>query len=93
MGNDNLLRHPASWPRFHPGDDLSGHDHNHFFVPSASGRYVDLSHDLGLDDPQVTRGIATISGCGRNPKPMSISLILAGIFLVSYFSLKLSVST
>jgi hypothetical protein len=59
MGNDNLLRHPASWPRVHPGDDLSGHDHNHFFVPSASGRYVDLSHDLGLDDPHVTRGIAT----------------------------------
>lgn len=59
MGNDNLLRHPASWPRFHPGDDLSGHDHNHFFVPSASGRYVDLSHDLALDEPQVTRGIAT----------------------------------
>jgi hypothetical protein len=59
MGNDNLLRHPASWPHLHPGDDLSGHDHNHFFVPSASGRYVDLSHDLGLDDPQVTRGIAT----------------------------------
>lgn len=59
MGNDNLLRHPASWPRLHQGDDLSGHDHNHFFVPSATGRYVDLSHDLGLDDPQVTRGIAT----------------------------------
>jgi enediyne biosynthesis protein E4 len=59
MGNDNLLRHPASWPRFHPGDDLSGRDHNHFFAPSASGRYVDLSHDLGLDDPEVTRGIAT----------------------------------
>ncbi|HEY6347983.1 MAG TPA: CRTAC1 family protein [Candidatus Angelobacter sp.] len=59
MGNDNLLRYPASWPRLRPGDDLSGHDHNSFFVPSASGRYVDLSHDLGLDDPQVTRGIAT----------------------------------
>jgi hypothetical protein len=59
MGNDNLLRHPASWPRIHPGDDLSGHDHNHFFVPTASGRFVDLSHDLGLDDPLVTRGIAT----------------------------------
>jgi hypothetical protein len=59
MGNDNLLRYPASWPRFHHGDDLSGHDHNHFFVPSANGRYVDLSHDLGLDDPQVTRGIST----------------------------------
>ena len=59
MGNDNLLRYPVSWPRFHPGDDLSGHDHDHFFVPSATGRYVDLAHDLGLDDPQVTRGIAT----------------------------------
>ena len=59
MGNDNLLRYPGSWPRLHSGDDLSGHDHNSFFVPSASGRYVDLSHDVGLDEPQVTRGIAT----------------------------------
>ena len=59
MGNDNLLRYPGSWPRLHPGDDLSGHDHNSFFVPSASGRYVDLSRDVGLDEPQVTRGIAT----------------------------------
>lgn len=59
MGNDNLLRHPASWPRVHPGDDLSGHDHNHFFAPSAARGYVDLSHDLGLDEPHVTRGIAT----------------------------------
>jgi len=59
MGNDNLLHHPASWPRIHPGDDLSGHDHNHFFVPTASGRYADISHELGLDDPHVTRGVAT----------------------------------
>jgi hypothetical protein len=59
MANDDMLHRPVSWPRFHPGDDLSGHDHNHFFVPSRSGTYVDLSHDLALDDPQVTRGIAT----------------------------------
>ncbi len=59
MGNDNLLRYTGSWPHLHPGDDLSGHDHNSFFVPSASGRYVDLAHDVGLDEPQVTRGIAT----------------------------------
>jgi len=59
MGNDNLLRYSGSWPRLHPGDDLSGHDPNSFFVPSASGRYVDLSHEVGLDEPQVTRGIAT----------------------------------
>src|SRR5437899_10051791 len=59
MGNDNLLRYPASWPQFHPGDDLSGNDYNHFFVRSGRGFYVDLSRDLGLDDPQRTRGIAT----------------------------------
>src|SRR5947207_13689009 len=59
MCNDRLLLHPASWPALYPGDDLSGSDHNHFFVPSAGGTYVDISHDLGLDVPQVTRGIAT----------------------------------
>jgi hypothetical protein len=59
MGNDNLLRYADSWPRLRPGDDLSGHDHDSFFVPSASGRYVDLSRDVGLDEPQNTRGIAT----------------------------------
>jgi hypothetical protein len=59
MGNDNLLRHPGSWPVFHPGDDISGSDHNHFYVRSASGRFVDLSSELGLADPQVTRGVAT----------------------------------
>lgn len=58
MGNDELLRFPASWPRIGPGDDLSGNQHNPFFVRSASGRYFDLAADLGLDEPQVTRGIA-----------------------------------
>ncbi len=59
MGNDNLLRHPESWPRLQRGDDLSGNDHNRFFVRSSSGLYADLSHELHLDDPQLTRGIAT----------------------------------
>ena len=58
MSNDNLVHLLATWPRFHPGDDLSGHDHNRFFVPASAGRYVDLSADLGLAEPQVTRGIA-----------------------------------
>jgi hypothetical protein len=59
MGNDNLDRHPGHWPNFRPGDDLSGSDHNRFFARSASGRFVDLSSELGLAEPQVTRGIAT----------------------------------
>ena len=59
MGNDELLRHPRVWPLFRPGADLSGSQHNPFFVRAADGRYYDLAPDLGLDSPQVSRGIAT----------------------------------
>lgn len=59
MGNDDLLRNPQSWPVFQLGDDLSGQQHNPFFVRAEDGRYYDLSSDIGLDEIQVTRGIAT----------------------------------
>ena len=59
IGNDELLSNPRAWPRLQPGDDLSGRQHNPFFVRAKSGRYYDLSGDLGIDQPQVTRGIAT----------------------------------
>ncbi len=58
MGNDDLLSNPLSWPRFRPGDDLSGHQHNPFFVRAQNGRYYDLASEVGLGQPQVTRGIA-----------------------------------
>ncbi len=58
MGNDEMLRHTGSWPRLQPGDDLSGHQPNPFFVRARSGRYFDLAPDVGLDRPQVSRGIA-----------------------------------
>src|SRR5207244_9784134 len=52
--------HPASvWPRFRPGDDLSGHQHKAFFVRGPAGRYVDLSRQVGLGRVVVSRGIAT----------------------------------
>jgi len=54
-----LLSRPNSWFRLQAGDDLSGHQHNPFFVQAGNGRYYDLAEDLGLDQPQVTRGIAT----------------------------------
>jgi hypothetical protein len=59
MGNDELLRFPGAWPNFGPGADLSGHQHNPFFVRAKNGRYYDLAEDLGLNAPQVSRGIAT----------------------------------
>ena len=42
MGNDELLHDPSSWPRFGPGDDLSGHDRNPFAV-RHEGRFWDIA--------------------------------------------------
>jgi hypothetical protein len=67
MGNDTLLRHQGLWPRFAEGDDLSGRQHNPFFVQGPDGRFFDLAVDVGLGAPYVTRGIAVadIDGDGR----------------------------
>src|SRR5215211_9165148 len=59
MGNDELLSNPRSWFRLHLGDDLSGDEHNPFFVRADDGRYYDLAPEIGLAEPQVSRGIAT----------------------------------
>jgi hypothetical protein len=59
MGNDELLSKSGIWPRFQPGDDLSGHQHNPFFVRASNGRYYDLAQEVGLDETPVSRGIAT----------------------------------
>jgi hypothetical protein len=56
--NDEVLSSPASWPRLTPGADISGDAHVPFFVKSKTGRYFDISVNLGLADNQITRGLA-----------------------------------
>jgi enediyne biosynthesis protein E4 len=68
MGNDLMLRHPAHWPHFASGDDLSGaNDHTRFFVRSRSGEYFDLAPDVGFSGSPLTRGLAVgdVDGDGR----------------------------
>ncbi|HEX6292807.1 MAG TPA: CRTAC1 family protein [Herpetosiphonaceae bacterium] len=67
MSNDTLLDKTRHWPEFHPGDDLSGHQHDPFFVRASDGRYYDLAEDIGIARPVVSRGIATadVDGDGR----------------------------
>lgn len=67
MGNDQLLRSPSSWPMLQAGDDISGNGHNFFFVRAPDGRYHDIAAQLSLDQPLLTRGIATadVDGDGR----------------------------
>lgn len=81
MGNDQLLSNPGSWFRLQPGDDLSGHNHNPFFVRAANGRYYDLAKELGLDAPQVTRGIATADVDGDG----DLDFVIANQWDTSYF--------
>lgn len=60
LSNDEVLRMPASWPRFERGDDLSGRESASFFVRGRHERYVDLAAAVGLARTRsVTRGVAT----------------------------------
>ncbi|GAA1239320.1 CRTAC1 family protein [Prauserella halophila] len=58
MANDELLRYPEVWPEFTKGTELSGHEHNPFWVRSADGTYHDLAGTLGIAQPEVTRGFS-----------------------------------
>src|SRR5689334_14954921 len=58
MANDQFVRRLGAWPRFHPGDDLSGHKSCPLFVRASDGRYYNLAGDVGLGEPEVSRGIA-----------------------------------
>lgn len=57
MGNDTLLSHPRSWPRFVPGADLNGHDVNPLYVRRGD-RFHDVAALVGAGQRQVTRGLA-----------------------------------
>jgi hypothetical protein len=67
MGNDQLLQYQQAWPKFHAGDDLSGHQHNPFYVRTKESRYTDLAGPLSIDGTEVTRGLAfgDVDGDGR----------------------------
>ncbi|MFC3685994.1 CRTAC1 family protein [Hydrogenophaga luteola] len=56
--NDRIMSNPRFWPRFRPGDDLSGHQTNPVFARDVSGRFVDIGPQLGIAEQWVTRGIA-----------------------------------
>lgn len=79
--NDQVVHNPKFWPSFKPGADLSGHDHNPFFVRGADGRFHDVAAALGLDTPMVTKGIATADVDGDG----DIDLVTANQWEPSFF--------
>lgn len=71
--NDTLVHDPRNWPRFKPGDDLSGHEPNCFFVRDKNGRYHDIARDIGLGKPVVSRGIAIADVDGDGDLDMALA--------------------
>ncbi|MFN0052733.1 MAG: CRTAC1 family protein, partial [Planctomycetales bacterium] len=65
--NDLIIHDPRFWPRFQPGADLSGDNVNPFYVMGPDRRFVDIAAELGLGQPQNTRGLAVadVDGDGR----------------------------
>jgi hypothetical protein len=58
MTSDQLTRNPLMWPKAQAGDDIAGSQRLAFWVREPSGRFVDVSKQLGVDVPVVTRGVA-----------------------------------
>src|SRR5205085_10217678 len=56
-----------NYPLLQPGTDISGHEHNPFFVRAPDGRYYDIASELGFSERQVSRGIAVadVDGDGK----------------------------
>ena len=81
MGNDFNFSHPGAWHHIRPGDDLSGHLHNPFFVRGSDGRYEDVAEELGLADSHVSRGIAVADVDGDG----DLDYAVANQFEPSYF--------
>ncbi|MBM6405600.1 CRTAC1 family protein [Phycicoccus sp. CSK15P-2] len=56
--NDVLVREPSMWPNQQPGDDLAGHQPLAFYAPDGSGRFTNITHEIGTDIETPSRGIA-----------------------------------
>lgn len=59
MANDVISHRVAyAWPNIRPGDEISGHEQNPFFVRSGD-RYVNIAAAIGFGEEYPSRGIAT----------------------------------
>jgi hypothetical protein len=56
--NSEMMHDARYWPRFQPGDDVSGSETNAFFARAKDGRFYDIAGQVGLGDATVSRGIA-----------------------------------
>ncbi|MGW5668279.1 CRTAC1 family protein [Micromonospora sp. NPDC003776] len=73
MTNDVLLDNPAMWPKAAAGDDIAGNQPMAFWVKESDGRFVNLSHELGVDVSGPTRGIAVADTTGNGAQDFAVA--------------------
>ena len=73
MTNDDLLANPAMWPNINPGDDVAGHQVLAFYAKNGSGKYVNVTGNLGLNVPTPTRGLATADTRGNGLVDLAVA--------------------
>jgi hypothetical protein len=73
MTNDDLLSNPAQWPNIQPGDDIAGDQSLAFFARTPSGKYANISGQLGLDAHIPTRGVATADTRGSGALDLAVA--------------------
>jgi hypothetical protein len=73
MNNDDPLVNPAMWPNVQPGDDIAGDQALAFYAKTPSGKYANISTELGLAVPVPTRGIATADTTGTGSLDFAVA--------------------
>jgi hypothetical protein len=77
MANDGIsARIDLAWPSIKVGDDISGHEHNPFFV-RVRDRYVNIAAAIGFGEDRPSRGIALGDTDGDGDLDMAVSNLFA----------------
>jgi hypothetical protein len=77
MTNDAISdRIDLAWPTLQPGDDISGHEKNPFFV-RVNDRYVNIASAIGFVEENLSRGIALGDTDGDGDLDMALSNLYA----------------
>lgn len=74
MMNDQLVHDPHMWPKAEAGDDIAGDEPLAFYARTNDGtRFANVSQELGIAWPNLTRGIAIADTTGTGYQDLAVA--------------------